>query len=140
MSVDGAVQDITRREARGSRALWFGVFAPPSAWALQLIVNYSLEEWFACAPSTQEPGRVVGMTVDAFALIITTALVLVALIGLGISYRCHRKLRAGDRVGESLERARWMALAGILNGILYTIIIIASYGVPAILDTCRSAP
>lgn len=139
MSVPDAIQEVTRRESRGSVLLWFGTLAPPAAWAVQLIVNYSLEEWFACSPSASRPGEVLGLSVGAFALIVTTALVVVSLSGLLVSIGCHRRLRAaGD--DEVHRRARWMALAGILNGILYTIIIVASYGVPALLETCRTTP
>jgi hypothetical protein len=138
MTVEGAVTEITRRESWGSFLLWFGALASPTAWAIQLIVNYSLEEWFACAPSTQEAGRVLGMSVDAVALVVTTALVVLSLAGLLAAVRCFRRLKTVET--ESEERARWMALAGIFNGILYTIIIVASYGVPAVLETCRTTP
>ena len=138
MTVEGRVADITKSESRGSFLLWFGALAPPSAWALQLIVNYSLEEWFACSPSTSEPGDVLGMSVDAIALIVTTVLVAVSLVGLAVAFRCYRQI--DPDIDESSERARWMALAGIFNGILYTIIIVASYGVPLLLDSCRTTP
>ena len=139
MSVENSLRDVTRREARGSFLLWFGLLAPPAAWAGQLMVNYSLEEWFACAPSTQERGEVVGLSVDAFALTVTTALVLLAVAGLLVALACHRRLRPSDDSNASI-RARWMARAGILNGILYTVIIVASYGVPVMLETCRTTP
>ncbi len=138
MTAHGTVAEISRREGRGSFLLWFGALAPPTAWALQLVVNYSLEEWFACAPSTQEPGQVLGFTVDTIAFVVTTALVLLSLAGLAVALRCLRRLRG--QTTESGRRSHWMALAGVLNGILYTIIIIASYGVPAILETCRTTP
>ena len=138
MSIESRVTEISKREGRGSILLWFGALAPPTAWALQLIVNYSLEEWFACAPSTSEPGEVLGLSVDTVALLVTTVLVAVSLSGLFVALRCYRRIDAG--AGESMERARWMALAGIFNGILYTIIIVASYGVPAMLDSCRTTP
>lgn len=139
MSTDSAVRAISRREGRGSALLWFGALASPMAWAAQLIVNYSLEEWFACSPSSQRPGEILGISVDSFALAITTALVLVSLMGLFVAIGCHRKLKAAEE-HELTGRARWMAVAGIFNGILYTIIIAASYGVPVFLDTCRTTP
>lgn len=139
MSVEGRLAEITRGETRGSFLLWFAVLVPPMAWATQLIVNYSLEEWFACAPSTQEEGEILGLGVQTVALLITTALVLASACGLLVALRCHRRLSGGPE-GEVSSRARWMALAGILNGVLYTIIIAASYGVPLLLDSCRTTP
>lgn len=138
MTVESSVTEISKRESRGSFLLWFGALAPPTAWALQLIINYSLEEWFACAPSTTESGEVLGLSVDAVALLVTTVLVAVSLAGLFVAFRCYRAI--DPSTGDSMERARWMALAGIFNGILYTIIIVASYGVPLLLDSCRTTP
>ena len=139
MSIQNAIDQVTRRESRGSWLLWYGALASPAAWALQLIVNYSLEEWFACSPSAREPGRVLGLSVDGIAFLVTSALVVVSLSGLVVALGCYRKLRA-DGEDRVRERARWMALAGILNGFLYTIIILASYGVPALLENCRTTP
>ena len=137
----GSAAQITREETTGSWALWFATLAPPAAWAAQLIVNYSLEEWFACAPATEERGEILGLGVPTVALVVTTALAALAAAGLLVAISCLRKLRAagGDAPG-TIERARWMALAGIFNGVLYGIIILASYGPPLILDTCTSPP
>jgi hypothetical protein len=139
MNVDKAIVEVTKRESRGSWLLWFGLLAPPLAWTTELLVNYSLEEWFACAPATQDRGNVLGMSVDALALLVTTVLAVISFSGLLVASACYRKTARSshDDVGR---RARWMALAGILNGILYTIIIVASYAVPLILETCRTTP
>ena len=64
MSIDQDVRDITRRESRGSRALWFGVLGSPVAWLGHLLLNYSLEEWFACSPATTDRGEILGFSVD----------------------------------------------------------------------------
>ena len=139
MAAESAAQ-ITRRESVGSWALWFATLAPPAAWATQLIVNYSLEEWFACAPSTQERGEILGLGVRPVALVVTTALAALAVAGLLVAFSCLRRLRAVDDPSGTTERARWMAIAGVFNGILYGIIILASYGPPLLLDTCTSPP
>lgn len=139
MTVESAIREITRQEARGSLLLWFAMLAPPLAWTVELILNYSLEEWFACSAATQERGLVLGLSVDAAALGITTILTLVSLLGLFVAWTCFRRIDAGDP-SPIAQRARWMALAGILNGILYTIVIVASYAVPLILDSCRTTP
>jgi hypothetical protein len=137
MSSHETVEAITRRESRGSIRLWFGLLAPPTAWATQLIVNYSLEEWFACSSSSSDSGSVLGVSVGSIALVTTSVLLAISLLGLAISFGCYRRSQDTDEVSS---RARWMALAGILNGILYTILIVASYGVPLILESCRTTP
>ena len=139
MRAEEAIRQVTRRETRGSWLLWFALLAPPSAWAVELIANYSLEEWFACSAATQQRGEILGLSVDAVALGITTALTVLSVLGLLVAIRCYTKLRRSDR-GDIAQRARWMALAGIFNGILYTIIIVASFAVPLILDSCRTTP
>lgn len=138
-ATDVRAREISRRESVGSLLLWFGVLGSPSAWALQLVVNYSLEEWFACSPSASEEGQILGVGVDTFATVVTSTLALVALAALVVSIACYRRLgRTGD--GDVPQRARWMALAGIFNGVLYTLMIVVSYGPAAILDVCRTTP
>ena len=139
MSAQTQAERITSAESAGSWRLWFGLLAAPIAWTLELIVNYSLEEWFACAPSTRARGEVLGFSVGTVALVVTSALAGIALAGLLVSLGCRRALRASGG-GDADQRARWMALAGIFNSILYLVIILVSYGPPALLDVCRTSP
>ncbi len=118
--------------------LWFGALGAPAAWTVQLLLNYSLEEWFACSPSVTTEGEVVGVRVPSAALAISGALTAVAVVAGVVAFRCYRKI-AGD--GDEAEtRAKWMALAGILNSILYLIVMMASFGPPLILDVCEVSP
>ena len=122
----------------GSTALWFGVLGGPVAWSTQLIVNYSLEEWFACAPSTTARGEVLGLQVPTAALIVSGTLAMIAVAAGAVSYLGYRRIRAnGDEV---TTRIRWMALAGIMNSVLYLIVILASFGPPLLLDVCEVSP
>lgn len=122
-----------------SALLWFGALGAPAAWTVQLIVNYSLEEWFACAPATTVRGEVLGVGVPTTALVVTSATTLIALAAGLVSLRCYRRITDGpaDEVGS---RARWMALAGMMNSVLYLIVILASVGPPLLLDVCESSP
>jgi hypothetical protein len=121
-----------------SGLLWFGVLGGPVAWTTQLIVNYSLEEWFACAPSTTAPGEVLGLEVPTAALIVSAALTAIAVAAGIVSVRCYRDIRGnGDEV---VTRQRWMALAGIMNSVLYLIVILASFGPPLLLEVCKVSP
>ncbi|MDQ3986341.1 MAG: hypothetical protein M3280_07575 [Actinomycetota bacterium] len=135
MTASVAPERVTRREARGSLLLWFGVLGAPTAWAVQLLLTYSLEEWFACSRSVQDSGEVLGLGVRTVATAVTSLLALVAVVAGIVSVSCFRKLRRiAD--GDALERAHWMALAGIMNSVLYFMIILLSYGPPALLDVC----
>lgn len=126
--------EITRRESTGSFLLWFGILGAPAAWTFQLLLNYSLEEWFACSPASQTRGLVLGVDVGLVATSITAALAFVAVLAGVVSIRC---LKAIKPVGEAGGRARWMAIAGVMNSVLYTVIILFSFVVPLILGTCE---
>ena len=131
--------EITRREVSGSAALWFGLLAAPFAWMTQLVLNYSLEEWFACSPATTTGGEVLGMSVRTVAFAITIVLATLAAAGGLTAASCLKKLRFLDE-GDTVERARWMSLAGVMNSILYFLITLASFGPPLILQVCESTP
>lgn len=116
--------------------LWFGLLGAPSAWAIQLTLNYSLEEWFACAPSTTDVGRVLGASVPTVALIVSGVLGMVAVLAGLASLSCYRRFTSTS----GSTRELWMARAGIMNSILYLVIIVASFGPPLLLDVCRVSP
>ncbi|MBW3595478.1 MAG: hypothetical protein KY391_07855 [Actinobacteria bacterium] len=118
--------------------LWFGALGAPAAWTVQLLLNYSLEEWFACSPSVTARGEVVGLRVPTAALIASTVLTIVAVVAGLVAFSCYRKVGSGR--DEVQSRARWMALAGIMNSVLYLIVILASFGPPLLLDVCEVSP
>ena len=136
--------EITRAETRGSAALWFGLLAAPLAWTLQLLVNYSLEEWFACSPGSDSSGEILGLGVSTVAVGVTALLALLAAAGGLVAFSCHRRSTSdgggSGAAGDTPERARWMALAGMFNSALYLLIIVASFGPPAILGVCETSP
>ena len=121
----------------GSGLLWFGVLGAPAAWVVQLTLNYSLEEWFACSPSTTATGEVIGLTVPTAGLATSVAATAVAVFAGVASLICYRRVGPS---GVSATRAKWMALAGIMNSVLYLIVILASFGPPLLLDVCEVSP
>jgi hypothetical protein len=149
MRAEREARTITRREAgavstgpqskRGSLLLWFGVLGGPIAWTAQLLLTYSLEEWFACSPAALDRGEVLGVQVPDVALLITVSLALVAVLAGIVALSCYRRLR-NEPADETRSRARWMAVAGIMNSILYLIIILASLAPPFLLRVCESSP
>jgi hypothetical protein len=139
MDLEQTARDITRQEARGSIALWFGVLGSPLAWGGHLVLNYSLEEWFACSPSATDPGRILGFGVDGVSFVLNTVMAVVAAAAGLVALRCWRTLRAATD-GDSLERARWMAFAGTVEGAVFLPMILLGYLPPLLLDTCSTTP
>jgi hypothetical protein len=139
MSIDQHVRDITRQESRGSTALWFAVLGSPLAWGGHLLLNYSLEEWFACSPSATDRGEILGFTVDQVSWTLNSLMVLTAAAAGLTALASWRKLkRASD--GDSLERSQWMAFAGMVEGAIFVGAILLGYLPPLLLDTCAVSP
>jgi hypothetical protein len=139
MTIDQHVRDITRQESRGSTALWFAVLGSPLAWGGHLLLNYSLEEWFACSPSATDRGEILGFTVDQVSWTLNSVMVLTAAAAGLTALASWRKLkRASD--GDSLERCQWMAFAGMVEGAIFVGAILLGYLPPLLLDTCAVSP
>jgi len=139
MGIEQHVRDITRQESRGSTALWFAVLGSPLAWGGHLLLNYSLEEWFACSPSTTDRGEILGFTVDQVSWTLNSVMALTAAAAGLTALASWRKLkRASD--GDSLERSQWMAFAGIVEGAIFVGAILLGYLPPLLLDTCAVSP
>ena len=141
-ALEEAGEEISRDERRRSAALWFGVLGSPLAWVGHLGVNYSLEEWFACSESAHDKGEILGVGVKTFTVVFNSAMVMVALLSGLAAYTCWKKLRGqgGNGVDDTLERARWMAFAGIVEGALFLGIILLGYLPALTLDVCETTP
>ena len=148
-AVEHASEEISKQEGRASVKLWFAILGSPLAWAGHLILNYSLEEWFACSRSSETPGEILGLRVQTVSILINTAMLLIAAASGLVAYACWRSLRkasedehldqqaSGD---ERLDRARWMAFAGIVEGALFVGIILLGYLPALTLHACEHAP
>jgi hypothetical protein len=115
------------------------VLGSPMAWAGHLVASYSLEEWFACSRSASERGEVLGMGVDKVALIINGAMAALAAVSMLSAVSCRRRLKQANG-DETTTRARWMALAGIVEGALFLGIILFGFVPPLVVDICESTP
>jgi hypothetical protein len=138
-AAEEASETISKEEARGSWRLWFAVLGSPLAWVGHLGVNYSLEEWFACSPSAHDKGHILGYDVNVVTLLVNTAMVLLAAASLFVAYRCYQELR-GKKGGDTTERARWMAFAGLVEGGLFLGIILLGYLPAFFLGACETTP
>ena len=133
---------ISRDEGRRSLKLWFAVLGSPIAWTGHLGANYSLEEWFACSPSAHEPGEILGIRVDTVSILINTAMLAIAVLSGLVAYRCWKKLKSqeGEEVDDTTDRSRWMAFAGMVEGALFTGIILLGYLPSLMIDICETTP
>ena len=141
-ALEEAAEEISKDERRRSVALWFGVLGSPLAWVGHLGGNYSLEEWFACSESAHEEGKILGVGVEPFSLLFNSAMLALAVLSGLVAYGCWKKLRGrdGQEVDERVERARWMAFAGIVEAALFLGIILLGYLPVLTLDVCETTP
>ena len=130
---------ISRDEGRRSLRLWFAVLGSPIAWTGHLGGNYSLEEWFACSKSAHEPGEILGIRVDTVSILLNTAMLAVAVLSGLVAYGCWKKLK-GQGGDDTTDRSRWMAFAGMVEGALFTGIILLGYLPSFMIDICETTP
>ena len=131
-------EEVSRDETIGSWRLWFAVLGGPLAWITQLVLAYSLEEWFGCAPSTTDVGQVLGIGVRPMAIGISVVMGAVALAAGLLSWSCLRN--APREESAESKRVRWMAIAGLMNSTLYGAFILFSAVPPLLLDVCQTSP
>ena len=135
-----AARTITAAETTRSWSLWFAVLGSPLAWFGHLVVNYSLEEWFACSPSAEHQGEILGLSVRTVALLFNSAMVVGAAASGLVAFSCWRRLRLAGGGDERLDRARWMAFAAIVEAVLFVPIILLGFVPPLLLHICEVAP
>ena len=143
-ALEEAGEEISKDERRRSVALWFGVLGSPLAWLGHLGGNYSLEEWFACSESAHHKGEILGVGVKTVSLLFNSAMLAVAVASGLVALGCWRKLRGqnGDEqdADDQMERARWMAFAGAVEGALFVGIILLGYLPSLMIDVCETTP
>jgi hypothetical protein len=127
-------KSITRAETKGSWLLWYGVLAGPIVWACQLLLDEGLTESVACAPGNRTPGLFFNTDMNVVIQIINAVATVLTLAPLIVSYRCYRKLRAGDATTGG--RARWMAIGGMFDSTLFLIITMTKFASPFFLTPC----
>jgi hypothetical protein len=136
-----ATEMITAEETKGSWRLWFAVLGSPVAWSAALALNYSLGEVFACSPSARHRGEILGFSVHTVATVITSATGLVAAASGLVAFTCWRRLRKqADTGDERLDRARWMAFAGVVEAALFLPAILLGFVPPFLIHACEVTP
>jgi hypothetical protein len=117
---------------------WIGVLTGPIAWMIQLLTSWAFAEVVACAPATQATGDVLGIGVNAFLAIVNAVLLgLTAFSGVGSYIELHR-IRAGGDPSPG-DRATWLATAGVMTSILFTVLIAVSFVPAELIAGCPEA-
>lgn len=108
-----------RNDAPGIFRLYVGMTVAPFAWAIQILIGYSLAA-YACYPKTFALGRPLWSDLRIGLAVATAACWVLLGVGCFVAWRnyrataspadlsSHRTLQSGD------GRARFMALAGLL--------------------------
>jgi len=129
---------VTRSTVARSTLGWLGVLTGPIAWMIQLRTSWALAELIACAPATETVGDVLGIGVNAFIAIVNAVLLgLTVLSGVG-SYIERRRIRAGTDPSPG-DRATWLATAGVMTSILFSVLITVSFVPAEMFGVCQEA-
>jgi hypothetical protein len=128
--------DVSKREARSSTALWFGVLAGPAAWSIQVIVGYGAEE-IACSSGSQTE-ELAGVPIETFIIAVNMVLTAITLLALIVSFRRFQLDRRDDPTTGA--RATWMGLAGVMVSVLFLIVLVSGFAPMWLLTTCTPTP
>jgi hypothetical protein len=129
-------RDVSKREGRGSAALWFAVFAGPAAWSLQVLIGYNAEE-IACSSGSQTE-KLAGIGIETVITAAHIALTAVTLAALIVSIRYLRL--NGRRDHTTGARATWMALVGVMVSVLFLVVLVSGFAPMWFLTTCAPTP
>lgn len=117
-----------------SVALWFGVLGGPAAWVVQVASGYILEDT-ACSPASTSQSI---LTIDIEPLYtgLTAALAMLTLAAGLTAFRCMRRIGRVEG-GVAVQRAFWMARAGVIVSVLFLVIIGLAFASIGILSVCE---
>jgi len=117
---------------------WLGLLTGPIAWMTQLFTSWAFAELIACAPASVPAGLILGTDVNAFIAIVNAVLLaLTVLSGVG-SYLELRRIRARFDPTPG-KRATWLASAGVMTSILFTVLIAVSFVPAELISRCEEA-
>lgn len=109
--------------------LWFGIFAAPIAWNLQLLIATAFSGHL-CYPYQDPLGPQAGQHLSWVLALIDVLGIIVALIALGVASGNWRRVRqekegGGQHALDAGEgRTRFMAILGIANSLLFLVALI----------------
>jgi hypothetical protein len=125
----GTPHPAPHRERAGLFGLWFGIFAAPIAWNLQLLVATAFSGHL-CYPDQSQLGPQVGAHLSWVLALIDVLGIMVALVALGVAIGNWRRVRqekggsGRHLLDEGEGRTRFMAMLGIVNSLLFLVALI----------------
>ena len=111
--------------------LWFGILAGPVAWTLQLAISYPLAQ-LSCHAGYRSQHPLTLQVVAGAALMMIAFGALTAWNALQAA-----PAPASTDGGRSIDRARFMAMLGLLFAALFTLVVIATAIPTWILHACE---
>lgn len=107
----------------GNGALWFAVFAPPSAWSVDALTSIAVHQDYCVA--------LVGRTFRAWSgvgvilTVVGIVMLLIAIAGGVIAWRASAALGRDTGLGDTnIDRRRFMARAGLITAALFSFAIV----------------
>ena len=117
-------------ERRREFLLWFGLAAPPVAWALELVVGYGVDD-AACARGSMRWG--IDDHLSQAAVVAVTGSIAVA--GLLAAVASFRGVRGG--YGDPRGRAEFLAVASLSAALLFVLLTVMTGLGVLFLEECR---
>jgi len=117
-------------DRRRSLLLWFGLAAPPLAWALELVVGYGIDD-AACARGSMRWG-IDDHLWQAVVLVVTGS---VGVAGLLAAVWSFRTVRAGR--GDPRGRTEFLAVSALSAGLLFVLLTVMTGLGVLFLEECR---
>jgi hypothetical protein len=117
-------------ERSHSRIMWFGVGAPPIAWALQLIAGWMLDE-----AHCGDGGMRWGIDDHLWEGIISAIAIAVAASGVVAAASSMRTVRGGG--GDARGRAAFLAVTSLSAGLVFLFLTILTLVGVLSLEPCR---
>jgi uncharacterized membrane protein (UPF0182 family) len=107
---------VTAAPGRALR-LWFAVLGPPLVWLVQFQTVYLASEWFC---TSFDPTWIHAASIVAL---------IISLLALYVAFSEWRASDGGTKVDKSDQRtrSRFMSIIGIMTGMLFTALIIATW-------------
>jgi hypothetical protein len=124
------------------RSLWFGLWGAPTAWSVQLLVDYAVAA-YGCYPH-RTPLMRPAVPVQVITAIVGGIALVVALAALTASARSWLAARRAGAPAEDearagavpLSRIRFMAVAGFITSLLFACGVVLNAISPALVPSC----